>query len=123
VAEETARLVELLSGYTGAAASGSSSSDDSEPGGDGGASTDSGRRPDGEFAGSTGRAGECTCGGPPVCRICPLCQLISFVQRIDPDAIDRLAEVVELAATGLRDLATVQRGRRERDRPEPPDSA
>jgi hypothetical protein len=51
-----------------------------------------------------------------------VCQLIAFVQRIDPEAIDRLAEVVELAATGLRDLATAQRGRRDQDRPERPDS-
>jgi hypothetical protein len=117
VAEETARLVELLSGYAATAGSRARSAD---------GSAGPGARPDDSFAGSAGGstdgAAECTCGGPAACRICPVCQLIAFVQRIDPEAIDRLAEVVELAATGLRDLATAQRGRRDQDRPERPDS-
>jgi hypothetical protein len=45
--------------------------------------------------------------------VCPVCQLIAFVQRVSPETIDRLADVVELAATGLRDLAVVQHARRE----------
>lgn len=65
----------------------------------------------------------CTCGGqrPAACEVCPVCQLIAFVQRVSPETIDRLAEVVELAATGLRDLAVVQRARRgEQERATPP---
>jgi hypothetical protein len=127
VAEETARLVELLSGYAATAGSRARSADDSAgPGARPDDSAGPGARPDDSFAGSAGGstdgAAECTCGGPAACRICPVCQLIAFVQRIDPEAIDRLAEVVELAATGLRDLATAQRGRRDQDRPERPDS-
>jgi hypothetical protein len=139
VAEETARLVELLSGYAAVAGSRARSADGRPPAGDADASAAPGSGPDDSFAGSTtgagpddsfagstgsstGSAAECTCGGPAACRICPVCQLIAFVQRIDPEAVDRLAEVVELAATGLRDLATAQRGRREQDRRERPDS-
>jgi hypothetical protein len=56
----------------------------------------------------------CTCDGatPAACRICPVCQLIAFVQQVNPDAIERVADVVALAATALRDLATAQRDRR-----------
>jgi hypothetical protein len=50
--------------------------------------------------------------------VCPVCQLIAFVQRVSPDTIDRLADVVELAATGLRDLAVVQRSRHEQPEPD-----
>lgn len=62
----------------------------------------------------------CTCGGqrPAACAVCPVCQLIAFVQRVRPETIERLAEVAELAATGLRDLAVVQRTRREQARPD-----
>lgn len=139
MAEETARLVELLSGYAATAGSRAGSAGGRPPAGaaDASAAAGAGRddstaraAPDDSFAGATGGstggsasgAAECTCGGPSASRICPVCQLIAFVQRIDPEAIDRLAEVVELAATGLRDLATAQRGRREQDRSERPDS-
>ena len=72
-----------------------------------------------------GSASECTCGGrtPAACRVCPVCQLIAFVQQVNPDTIDRVADFVGFAATALRDLATAQRDRRaEPDdvRPEPP---
>jgi hypothetical protein len=135
VAEEAARLLELLTGYTATAASGTSSSSSSSSwssprdgtagrgsrSAEGHAGADHGSGPQDEAPpASAGGSAQCTCGGPAACRSCPLCQLIAFVQRVDPNAIDRLAEVVELAATGLRDLATVQRGRREQDRPEGP---
>lgn len=61
-----------------------------------------------------GAAGECTCGGstPAACRVCPVCQLIAFVQQVNPDTIDRVADFIGFAATALRDLATTQRERR-----------
>lgn len=122
MAEEAARLVELLSG-TAAAAAAAGARWQSAGGHTGREdSADSGTGPADDPAGSADpSAGTgCTCGGPAACRLCPLCQLIAFIQRVDPEAIDRLAEVVELAATGLRDLATAQRGRQGPDRPEGP---
>ena len=67
----------------------------------------------------------CTCGGqrPAACAVCPVCQLIAFVQRVRPETIERLADVAELAATGLRDLAVVQRARREQAQPDGRDPA
>ena len=37
-----------------------------------------------------GPAGECTCGGttPAACRVCPVFQLIAFVQQVNPDTIE-----------------------------------
>ena len=63
---------------------------------------------------SEGRPGACTCGGttPAACRVCPVCQLIAFVQQVNPDTIDKVADFVGFAATALRDLATAQRERR-----------
>ena len=46
--------------------------------------------------------------------MCPVCQLISFVQQVNPDTIERVADFVGFAATALRDLATSQRERAER---------
>lgn len=59
------------------------------------------------------QAPECTCGGrePAACKVCPVCQLISFVQQVNPDTIERVADFVGFAATALRDLATAQRER------------
>jgi len=74
---------------------------------------DAARRPDGS-------AGECTCGGttPAACRVCPVCQLIAFVQQVNPDTIEKVADFVGFAATALRDLATAQRERRTEPAPE-----
>ena len=71
-------------------------------------------RPDGSGGGHASRS-ECTCSGstPAACRVCPVCQLIAFVQQVNPDTIDRVADFVGFAATALRDLATAQRERRE----------
>jgi len=96
VAEEAALLVELLTARGwGPSADRHDPSDDGSPTGRGAA------------------AGECTCGGttPAACRVCPVCQVISFVQQISPDTIERFADIVDLAATGLRDLAAAQRDR------------
>lgn len=98
VAHEAALLVDLLSsrGWGGQTGRGSDESDG---------------------AGSQPNGGECTCGGttPAACRLCPVCQLIALVQQVSPDALERVAEVVDLAATALRDLAQAQRGRRTED--------
>jgi len=61
-----------------------------------------------------GPAAECTCGGttPAACRVCPVCQLIAFVQQVSPDTIEKVADFVGFAATALRDLAAAQRERR-----------
>ena len=67
-----------------------------------------------------GPAGECTCGGatPAACRVCPVCQLIAFVQQVNPDTIEKVADFVGFAATALRDLATAQRERRSEPAPD-----
>ncbi len=74
---------------------------------------DAARRPE-------GTAGECTCGGttPAACRVCPVCQLIAFVQQVNPDTIEKVADFVGFAATALRDLATAQRERRAEPAPD-----
>jgi hypothetical protein len=122
VAEEAARLVEVLAAFGGAPGS---SGDAADPSGEGTAGSDhsgsaGGRAEDAEAAGESGQAGPCTCGGrrPAACAVCPLCQVIAFVQRLNPETVDQLAEVVELAATGLRDFAVVQRSRRAQARPD-----
>ena len=116
VADEAALLVDLLSsrGWGGPATQQSEQSE----------------RPSGDSAegsgetGSRAQRGECTCGGttPAACRLCPVCQLISVVQRMSPDSLERVADVVDLAATGLRDLAHAQRDKQNRDEP-PTDEA
>lgn len=77
---------------------------------------DTGARPGGIPLGDERQAPECTCGGrePAACKVCPVCQLISFVQQVNPDTIERVADFVGFAATALRDLATAQRERAER---------
>jgi hypothetical protein len=93
-------LVDLLArqGWGGDRTTGARQHDDAAP------------APEAGAAPGTGRS-ECTCGGttPSACRICPVCQLISFVKQVSPETIDRVAEIVDLAATALRDLAQAQR--------------
>ncbi|MBC9823641.1 hypothetical protein [Terrabacter sp. MAHUQ-38] len=120
VAEEAALLVDLLSqrGWSGssgmppgrARSNGDAPRDGAdEPAGRGGQEE---RRGHGDH-GAHGSGRECTCGGttPAACRVCPLCQLIAFVQQVNPDTIEKVADVVGFAATALRDLATAQRER------------
>jgi hypothetical protein len=137
VAQEAALLVELLSrrgwGAGGGMPSASSHTTaheqpgagssnaphgtaDGPGGGREGAATDSagaGARPGGIPLTDARQAPECTCGGrePAACRVCPVCQIISFVQQVNPDTIERVADFVGFAATALRDLATAQRDR------------
>ena len=77
------------------------------------ARTGDGARPGGIPLGDGRPGAECTCGGREraACRMCPVCQLISFVQQVNPDTIERVADFVGFAATALRDLATSQRER------------
>ena len=114
VAEEAALLVDLLSqrGWGAPSRMPQSSSDENAEPSDRGSSRPSDRA-DGSDGAHASRS-ECTCGGstPAACRVCPVCQLIAFVQQVNPDTIDRVADFVGFAATALRDLATAQRERR-----------
>ena len=109
VAAEAALLVDLLSRRGWSSTSGM-------PGGSGGSG---GSRGSGSSTGPAtggrldGSERECTCGGttPAACRVCPVCQLIAFVQQVNPDTIEKVADFVGFAATALRDLATAQRER------------
>jgi len=137
VAEEAALLVDLLSrrGWGAASRMPSDSSrtpadgpaeghhhdthhDAGHGAGHGAGHADAGSRPGGIPLGGGRQAPECTCGGrePAACKVCPVCQLISFVQQVNPDTIERVADFVGFAATALRDLATAQRERAERPR-------
>jgi hypothetical protein len=111
VAEEAARLIEMLSATGGPWARGAhgdptSARDDT--------AYQAGSARTGEPRAEDAGPGACTCGGttPPACRLCPVCQLIAFVTSVSPETIDRAADVVDLAATALRDLAATQRARR-----------
>lgn len=104
VAEEAARLVELLaaSGTWGQGARATQGEPRPRPEGDG--TKESAGRTEGH---------SCTCGGatPQACRLCPVCQVIAFVGSISPETIERAADLVGLAATALHDLASAQRSR------------
>ena len=151
VAEEAALLVDLLSRRGWGAASGMPSDSSRTPAdgpaeghhhaahhdaadldagldagqgaGHGAGHADAGSRPGGIPLGGGRQAPECTCGGrePAACKVCPVCQLISFVQQVDPDTIERAADFVGFAATALRDLATSQRERAQAARSDAPE--
>jgi hypothetical protein len=113
VAEEAARLVEMLGAAGGpwSGMGGARSTHGTHGPGDAGGSSHS---PSGEGGSAERGPGQaCTCGGttPQACRLCPVCQLISFVGSISPETIERAADLVGFAATALRDLATAQRSR------------
>lgn len=117
VAEEVARLIEMLSATGGPWARPTGA--DAPSGGATGAATDGGTGPGASARGAEAgpeqtQSGTCTCGGttPPACRLCPVCQLIAFVSAVSPETIERAADIVDLAATALRDLAATQRARR-----------
>lgn len=44
-----------------------------------------------------------------VCRSCPVCRVLSVVRAISPDALDRVADVVDLLSDGLRAYAGSRR--------------
>lgn len=126
VAEEAAKLVEMLATAGGpwmsAASAARAASPGFPPGSERRGSNGSDGADDpgsGSSSGRTGPSGSgthtCTCGGttPQACRLCPVCQVISFVSAISPETIDRAADLVGFAATALRDLATAQRERQE----------
>lgn len=130
VAHEAALLLDLLArrapdpaagmpAGSGASSHPSRSSASSTPRGPGESGPESGPEPAPDAnpeAGYDGRhrpAHDCTCGGqePAACRVCPVCQVISFVQQVNPETIERIADLVGFAATALHDLATAQRER------------
>ncbi|MEW1953290.1 hypothetical protein [Terrabacter sp. NPDC080008] len=124
VAQEAALLVDLLSrgGWSGlpgmpAADSGPhASSADHDHRDERGGDHREDRRNDRDDRGQDGKPGAtrpCTCGGttPSACRVCPVCQLVAFVQQVNPDTIEKVADLVGFAATALHDLATAQRER------------
>lgn len=45
-----------------------------------------------------------------VCRVCPVCRVLAVVRSINPDTLERVADVVDLLSDGLRTYAS---GRRE----------
>ena len=115
VAEEAALLVELLSrrGWPRASGTPPGSARDRATGESAEPGSGAGAHEEPPLQSTEARAGECTCGGttPSACRVCPVCQLIAFVQQVNPDTIDRVADFVSFAATALHDLATAQRER------------
>ena len=123
VADEAARLVELLSARhpgpapsdrTDAPTSGTAWLGAGWPGfgGPNPAGPDPAGPDSADQTNRPGPRGECTCGGrAPACKVCPVCQVISFVSAISPETFDRAADLIDLAATALRDLATAQRER------------
>lgn len=116
VAEEAALLVDLLSqrGWGGSSRTPSAPPDANGQSAGGSAHDTSGHSAGDPTDRPSNSGSECTCGGttPAACRVCPVCQLIAFVQQVNPDTIDRVADFVGFAATALRDLATAQRERR-----------
>ena len=75
----------------------------------------------------------CTCGchsgavpmgQAQACSLCPLCQAIATLRSLNPELLDRLAQLAALAADTLRELAVEATTRRsasgpERQRPRP----
>ncbi|GAA2491562.1 hypothetical protein [Terrabacter carboxydivorans] len=126
VAEEAALLVDLLSRRSWAGSSGMPPAASHKE--DGSAaplghdsrheSEHDGSRSSQQRSGTS--TGECTCGGstPAACRVCPVCQLVAFVQQVNPDTIEKVADFVGFAATALRDLAATQRERRAEPHPD-----
>ncbi len=43
------------------------------------------------------------------CRSCPVCRIVGTVRRVSPDALDRLADVVDLVSDGIRAYAANRR--------------
>lgn len=98
VAEEAARLIESLTGWTG------SSHAAGTPGAPGGDTTP------GCICGGGTRTGWSAVGESASCRVCPLCQGISLLRSVRPETIERFADLVGTVATTLHDLADSRRG-------------
>jgi len=65
-------------------------------------------------AGASGTASPCqdsSCGhrsaaeDQPVCHLCPVCQLIRTVRAVNPETVDRLADLAAAVSQTLRDVA------------------
>ncbi len=78
-------------------------------------------------AGSAGGSGSAeqacqSCGHDPgasqtsaVCRACPVCRVLAVVRAISPEAMDRVADVVDLLSDGLRAYAISRRASLQRE--------
>lgn len=73
---------------------------------------------DGEQATASGEAPHgtapgCDCAQGPaveaVCRMCPVCRLAGLVQAVQPDLLDRVADLLGVVAGGLRTAAQERR--------------
>lgn len=100
VAEETARLLAALGLGTprdpGPAPEGHPPPDHHDEG-----HAHDGHAHEGHRAGEHVRAGDAV-----VCSLCPLCQAIGLARTVNPELLDRLADLAALAARTLRELAT-----------------
>lgn len=60
-----------------------------------------------------GTAVGCDCGQGPaveaVCRMCPVCRLAGLVQAVQPELLDRVADLLGVVAGGLRTAAQERR--------------
>lgn len=63
-------------------------------------------------------------GEPLTCALCPICQGIAVLRTLQPETIDRLADLAAAAAAALRDLAAgAGAGPSSRPEPRPPGRA
>lgn len=76
--------------------------------------------PVGEAAGEAASAGAATDSAPScdcahgtaveaVCRMCPVCRMAALVQAVQPDLLDRVADLLGLVAGGLHSAAQQRR--------------
>lgn len=112
VAEETARLLEALlagDGTGGVTAHGAAAADSTTNSGEESASSPSSEGSSAEGAASPGPCPSCgrVAGETDrsVCHLCPLCQLITAVRSVNPQTVDRLADLAAAVSQSLRDLA------------------
>lgn len=120
VAEEAMRLAEAFAVWAqngklaaDAATQGTSSDDAESPG----AATDSkttsgpGAEPAAPKPAATPPSCDCAHGAAveTVCRMCPVCRMAGLVQAVQPDLLDRLADLLGLVAGGLHSAAEQRR--------------
>jgi len=108
VAEETARLLDaLLSGEGMADVPPQRAAAPGEP-----SPAAPGQVPTAAGASGTASPGQdSSCGhrsaaeDQPVCHLCPVCQLIRTVRAVNPETVDRLADLAAAVSQTLRDVA------------------
>lgn len=101
VAQEAKRLAEAVSAWAASSHRSQTSGDEDEAGGE---QQDS-RRPG------------CSCGESSavdsVCSVCPVCRVAAAVQAIQPEVIERVADVLTMFAGSLQQVADDRRRQRE----------